>query len=324
LDNGKFAFVNNDGKYLVWKGGSSTNGYNSNKGYTDSYTEGYSDIIIKRIYKYNNSVVNVPDEDLFGLMVFGGKRKDNNGEDGYTIIDGNGSYNSTANPYYTDTYSSAIQMTEVSYPNTVTLASFEGSQLITNLEGNTIGTFSAPFPTLMSDGNVVAYYAEQVEGTEYVKLRAIATTAAIPANEGVILVGTTAETTSVLMVPATSEQQADLSSNLFKNSAGKKASMQEGDFILARGSQGIGFYPVNIDNSNGTEGTTLAMNKAFLRMGTSNVAAFRLVVDEEVTAIDSVTTEKADAPIYDLSGRRVLNTIKGGIYIQNGKKFIVK
>ena len=72
------------------------------------------------------------------------------------------------------------------------------------------------------------------------------------------------------------------------------------------------------------EGTTLAMNKAFLRMGASNVAAFRLVVDEEVTAIDGVTTEKADAPIYDLSGRRVLNTIKGGIYIQNGKKFIVK
>ena len=100
--------------------------------------------------------------------------------------------------------------------------------------------------------------------------------------------------------------------------------MQEGDFVLARGSQGIGFYPVNIDNSNGTEGTTLAMNKAFLRMGTSNVAAFRLVVDEEVTAIDGVTTEKADAPIYDLSGRRVMQTVKGGVYIQNGKKFIVK
>ena len=32
----------------------------------------------------------------------------------------------------------------------------------------------------------------------------------------------------------------------------------------------------------------------------------------------------ANAPIYDLSGRRVMNTVKGGIYIQNGKKFIVK
>ena len=32
----------------------------------------------------------------------------------------------------------------------------------------------------------------------------------------------------------------------------------------------------------------------------------------------------ANAPIYDLSGRRVMNAVKGGIYIQNGKKFIVK
>jgi hypothetical protein len=31
-----------------------------------------------------------------------------------------------------------------------------------------------------------------------------------------------------------------------------------------------------------------------------------------------------NAPIYDLSGRRVMNAVKGGIYIQNGKKFIVK
>ena len=31
-----------------------------------------------------------------------------------------------------------------------------------------------------------------------------------------------------------------------------------------------------------------------------------------------------NAPIYDLSGRRVLRTVKGGLYIQGGKKVIVK
>ena len=31
-----------------------------------------------------------------------------------------------------------------------------------------------------------------------------------------------------------------------------------------------------------------------------------------------------DAPVYDLSGRRVVKTVKGGLYIQNGKKFIVR
>ncbi|MBQ5729967.1 MAG: C10 family peptidase [Bacteroidaceae bacterium] len=318
----KYAFVNaQNGQFMVF------HGKKSNDPYTDTGFQGNYDNKCELI------VTPSEDQDKVGYYTISGVRKRPNENGGWATMTINSSYgtmdaNTNVNsPSYTDNsnFSSYFTFEEVlDYPNKVTLASFEGSQLITNLEGYTIGTFSAPFPTLISDGNVVAYYAEQVKGTEYVKLRAIATTAAIPAKQGVILVGTTAEITKALMVPATSEQQADLSSNLFKNSAGKKASMQEGDFILARGSQGIGFYPVNIDNSNGTEGTTLAMNKAFLRMGASNVAAFRLVVDEEVTAIDGVTTEKADAPIYDLSGRRVMQTVKGGVYIQNGKKFIVK
>jgi hypothetical protein len=119
------------------------------------------------------------------------------------------------------------------------------------------------------------------------------------------------------MKPATVERATDISNNMFAHTAGATTTTVAGDYVLAKHNQGIGFYEANA-------GGTLAMNKAFLRMGTSNVAAFRLVVDEEVTAIDGVTTEKADAPIYDLSGRRVLNTVKGGIYIQNGKKFIVK
>ena len=47
-------------------------------------------------------------------------------------------------------------------------------------------------------------------------------------------------------------------------------------------------------------------------------------VKEVQTAIESVINNNANAPIYDLSGRRVNNAVKGGIYIQNGKKFIVK
>ena len=34
--------------------------------------------------------------------------------------------------------------------------------------------------------------------------------------------------------------------------------------------------------------------------------------------------ESFDAPIYDLMGRIVTNPTKRGIYIRNGKKFIVK
>lgn len=55
----------------------------------------------------------------------------------------------------------------------------------------------------------------------------------------------------------------------------------------------------------------------------TQVAGFRF--GGNTTAIESVLNGvDANAPIYDLSGRRVVNAVKGGIYIQNGKKFIVK
>ena len=64
-------------------------------------------------------------------------------------------------------------------------------------------------------------------------------------------------------------------------------------------------------------------NKTYLKLPTSGVSAFKLTVDE-VTAIENVVAPKSNTAIYDLSGRRVLSTVKSGIYIQNGKKFIVK
>ncbi len=55
----------------------------------------------------------------------------------------------------------------------------------------------------------------------------------------------------------------------------------------------------------------------------SQVAGFRF--GGNTTAIESVLIgADANAPIYDLSGRRVNNAVKGGIYIVNGKKVYVK
>ena len=306
-----YVFVNGKhGQYMLFHGKNSVYPLEA---------DGFSDA-----FSGNNELkLNSHNSDLMGSLSIAGKRNSDKAE-GYATMtiatngnmDANEGINSISN---SGNFSSLFLFEEVAYPNNVKLTAFgEDDELITNLEGNTIGTFSAPFPTVVPfDPEVEAYYAEQVKGTDYVKLKAIGVTDAIPANQGVILVGKSESATSALMKPATVERAADLSSNMFAHTAGVTTTTAAGDYVLARGNQGIGFYEANA-------GGTLAMNKAFLRMGTSNVAAFRLVVDEEVTAIDGVTTEKADAPIYDLSGRRVLNTIKGGIYIQKGKKFIVK
>ena len=94
-------------------------------------------------------------------------------------------------------------------------------------------------------------------------------------------------------------------------------------YVLAM-KEGVGFY-VAVNGDDTSEFYNGAF-KAYLEMpATQSTATFYgFDWDGATTAIETVETEKANAPIYDLSGRRVLSTVKGGIYIQNGKKFIVK
>ncbi len=54
----------------------------------------------------------------------------------------------------------------------------------------------------------------------------------------------------------------------------------------------------------------------------SGVQAFSLRLDN-LTGVESVVVEgEQDAPVFDLSGRRVRHAVKGGLYIRNGKKII--
>lgn len=50
----------------------------------------------------------------------------------------------------------------------------------------------------------------------------------------------------------------------------------------------------------------------------------RELLERGLTGIVNVEAQQEQAPIYDLSGRRVQNTTKGQLYITNGKKFIAK
>lgn len=77
------------------------------------------------------------------------------------------------------------------------------------------------------------------------------------------------------------------------------------------------------------EGEFVTVNPPFVRgmrafvsaassAGTRTALAF-----PGVTAVESVkTASEAEAPIYDLSGRRVTKPVAGQIYMQNGKKFL--
>ena len=318
LSDGTFLFVCNEGKYLVWRGNDA--GTNSQKGYVDSYAyraEGQNDWTHITIAKMTagGSVSGAP-ADLFGYVTFKGRRLGTIGdkdEFGYTVLTSDG-YSQANIPFFNDNYSSAILIEEATYPNNVKLTALSaGDTKVTGLaEGATLGTFSAPFPTVIPE-NVTAYYAEA--GTESVTLKAI-TEAALPANQGVLLVGNTG-VTSACMVPAADEAQASIVSNFFLHTAGAAHSTVANDYILAKGSEGIAFYPA-------IAGTTLAMNKAYLSVSSTSPALKLDFGNTQTGLSETVVTLDSKAPMYDLQGRRVFQPAKGSLIIQNGKKLIVK
>lgn len=72
--------------------------------------------------------------------------------------------------------------------------------------------------------------------------------------------------------------------------------------------------------------TSIAANRAYY-LNEGGQQAVRLVFNGSVIeGIDHVVdvNDHVNVPIYDLMGRRVNNTMKHGVYIQNGKKMIVK
>lgn len=293
----KYVFANNSGTYLTWRGNATGDCTNSNLGYTASYDADY------------NTFTVAANPDVFGCLSFGAKRDHDAHTQSYYIITRTGSFQKAGfDNYYNDDNSSAFTFEEVAYPNTIT---FHDAQNINGVSH--IATFSAPFATIIPEG-VKAYYVSAKD--TQASMTAIEASQAIPANQGVILTSETGA--SVTMVPAADETAATISDNKLGHSAGAAKTLTAGEvYILANGTSGTAFYPCKAGD--------LAMNKAYL-LGNEGGKAITMNFDNTVTAINGITTNAANAqaPIYDLSGRRVMSAAKSGLYIQNGKKFIVK
>ena len=79
----------------------------------------------------------------------------------------------------------------------------------------------------------------------------------------------------------------------------------------------VGFYTPSFWIEN------IPANKAYLEANQLASKAIAMNFGDNTTSIGNATVvANENAPIYDLSGRRVAKTIKGGVYIQNGKKFV--
>lgn len=292
--NGKYVFANNSGTYLTWRGKVTGDCTNSNKGYTTSYDAEY------------NTFTVAANPNVFGCLSFGAKRNDTNNPQSYYIVTNTGSFEkANFTDFYNDSYSSAFTFEEVTYPNTIKFNTASGINDV-----KYIATFSAPFATIIP-ANVKAYYVS-AKGTAEATMTAI-DAQAIPANEGVIL--TSKSDATATMVPAAGETAATITGNQLSHSAGVAKALEAGDgFILGNGTDGTAFYPCKAGS--------LPINKAYL-LGNGH-SAIAMNFGNAVTGINNIVAPaNAKAPIFDLSGRRVVKTTKG-LYIQNGKKFIVK
>lgn len=289
----KYVFANNSGTYLTWRGNATGDCTNSNLGFTTSYDADYNTFTVAANSK------------VFGCLSFGAKRDGGTKPQSYYIVKQDGSFDKAdLSDFDTEKYSSAFTFEEVTYPNTITFNAATGINGV-----NHIATFSAPFATIIPEG-VKAYYvsAKDTKAT----MTAI-DAQAIPANQGVIL--TSESGVAATMVPAASETVATITANQLGNSAGVARTLTAGEgFILGNGSEDTAFYPCNAGS--------LPINKAYL-LG-SGESAIAMNFGNAVTGINNIVAPaNAKAPIFDLCGRRVVKTTKG-LYIQNGKKFIVK
>lgn len=318
VDN-NYVFVTNNGTYFVWADSGDGEKSYSQSAQTPSYVEQNKwTVEAATLDKGSHGIMGVTDRaDVFGYVQLKGHGKNNNNtyyllakyDDAFVSGDSNDKFYDAngGNPR-----SCFYQFEEVSYPNTVTFNAVSDVEGVSNL-----ATFSAPFATVVPT-DVTAYYVSTADNSK-ATMKAIEAGKAIPANAGFILTSTTGD--KATMIPATTETAAELTGNRLGNSAGAAKTIADGDnaYILAGGTDGTAFYKGKVN-------TTLGMNKAYLTLDAAGaVEAISMNFGGNVTGINQiVNAEQNNAPVYDLTGRRVVRTVKGGLYIKGGNKFIAR
>lgn len=141
-------------------------------------------------------------------------------------------------------------------------------------------------------------------------------TTSVPANIGFVLVGT-AEKATLTIGKATAIAGENVLTGTNTGIAFAEATPKANYLVFGVNNGTVGFYtPGNV--------TAIPANKAYINASAVSNGAISLNFGNTVTGINAATINNGEnnAPIYDLSGRRVWAPVKGGLYIQNGKKLV--
>ena len=142
----------------------------------------------------------------------------------------------------------------------------------------------------------------------------------VPANAGVVIKSDSKAANIVLTANAKATENALIGNQLVGTTKEIAFSELTDKLVFGVTAQNhVGFY---------TAGGSAALpaNRAYLPTSVlGGVKAVAMNFGGDVTGINAVVkADKANAAIYDLTGRRVTRTVKGGLYIQNGSKFVAR
>lgn len=142
----------------------------------------------------------------------------------------------------------------------------------------------------------------------------------VPANAGVVIKSDN-KAANIVLTANTKSAATALTDNQLVGTTEEIAFSELTDKLVfgVTAQNHVGFY---------TAGGSAALpaNRAYLPtsvLGGENAVVMNF--GGNVTGINAVVkADKANAAIYDLTGRRVTRTVKGGLYIQNGSKFVAR
>ena len=191
-----------------------------------------------------------------------------------------------------------------------------------NVAGEYWATYYNSAQGYRADENTTVYQAAVNSGKTAVVLTEV-TEREIPAGKGVVLKSSAA---TITLTPATTTQALD--GNELQGSDVDLATPTNA-YCLSKettGSspRGVGFYTYT-----GPGTGTIPAHRAYLVVdgGPSHSRGFLGFGDDDNTtgiSLPEAVVIENDGPIYDLSGRRIIGQPQKGIYVKNGKKFVIK
>lgn len=226
-------------------------------------------------------------------------------------INSNGSTGRFSNGNYVGMIGNVGYSTEI-YFEEVTDFAGQAVNFAASTDNQNYATLNLPYASTLPEG-VTAYKAGEVVDNDLNITVYKNAGDVLPANTPVLLTATSDGSKTFAPAPYVAAEGTG-----FKGTLGATAVTDANVYILSKnGGETVKFFALDETNN------TVNANKAYIVVSGGAAQALNFNFGN-TTGIQNAAVEgvNSNAPLFDLSGRRVVKAVKGGIYIQNGKKFV--